>query len=226
MHHDSEVQVEAEPREVCVRGWGRQVLRIATFWTRDIGKSWEVSCDNRHEEPDLSQRGAAVDRAHGRPVQIRIGRRRRGTPLLPMPEEKQQVRMDPRVWRGVCEAEGVPGQPTSFMQARVGYPTTPVLRGHEEGDQLGSIARARSGAEADLLFQQSTAKARGEVLGLRKGSSNSSVLGTKASPLLLEFHYDSNDRPPNMQGLTKTGCSKQNDALGSRTFWVWRTVWA
>jgi len=103
------------------------------------------------------------------------------------------------------------------MQAKVGYPTLPILRCHGEDDQLSSVARARSGAEADLLCQQSTAKARGEIPGLRKGSSSSSVLNTKASPLLPEFHCDSNDRPPNLQGLTKIGCSGKNGALGSRT---------
>jgi len=36
----------------------------------------EVCCHNSYEKPNLSERSAAVDGAHDRSVQIRIGRRR------------------------------------------------------------------------------------------------------------------------------------------------------
>jgi len=62
---------------------------------RNRGEPQEVCCHNSYEKPDLSERGAAVDRMHGRSVQIRIGKRRQGSPLFPVPEEEQQVHMNP-----------------------------------------------------------------------------------------------------------------------------------
>ena len=117
--------------------------------------------NHSHEEPDLVERGAAVDRAHARPIQICVGRRRQGAPLLPVPEEKQYIRVDPGVRRGVCEAEGVLGQSTSIVQTKARYPTLPILRGHGEGDQFGPITGARLGAKTDLFRQQGVARARG-----------------------------------------------------------------
>ena len=119
--------------------------------------------DNRHEEPNLGERGATVDGAHGRCVQIHIGGRRQGAPSLPVPEEKQQVRVDPGERRGICEAKGVLGHPTGVVQARARYPALPILRGHREGDQFGPIAGARPGAKVDLRRQQGVARAKGKI---------------------------------------------------------------
>jgi len=58
-------------------------------------------CD---EEPHLGEKGAAVDRADGGPVQIRVRWRGQGSPLFPVLEEKQLVRMD-------CEVRGDIPQP-------------------------------------------------------------------------------------------------------------------
>ena len=74
-----------------------------------------MCCDNSHEEPDLGEGGATVDRAHGRSVQIRIGRRKQRASLFLVLEKKQQVCMHQGVRRGVCEAEGVPGQSTGVL---------------------------------------------------------------------------------------------------------------
>jgi len=120
------------------------------------------------------------------------------------------------VQRGVCEAEGVLGQPTGVVQARAKYPAPPILRGHIESNQFGPVTGARPGADANLLRQQSVARARGEIPGLRKGGSGSSILGTKTLPLLLELHCDSDNRPSYSQGLTKARCGRQNGAMGSR----------
>jgi len=120
------------------------------------------------------------------------------------------------VRKGVCKAEGVLGQSTGVVQAKVRYPASPILRSHREGDQFGHIAGTRPGVEADLLRQQGVARARSEILGLRKGSSGSSILNAKTSPLLTELHRDSNDRPPNPQGLIKARCGRQNGEMGSR----------
>jgi len=38
---------------------------------------------------------------------------------------------------------------------------------------------------------------------------------TKTSPLLPEFHRNSDDRPPHSQGLTEARCGRSNGALGS-----------
>ena len=124
--------------------------------------------------------------------------------------------MDPGMRRGICKAEGVPCQSTSVVQAKVRYPTPPILCSYRKGDQFGSNARVRPGAEANLLRQQSTARTRGEIPGLRKGSPSSSILSTKTLPLLPEFYRDSNGRPPDPQGITKIECSRQNGALGSK----------
>ena len=48
--------------------------------------------------------------------------------------------MDPRVRRGVCNAEVVYGQSTSVVQAKVRYPTLLILHSDREGDQFGAIA--------------------------------------------------------------------------------------
>ena len=90
--------------------------------------------------------------------------------------------MDLGVRRGVCKAEGIPSQPASVVQARVRYPTPPILR--REGDQFGTIAGARPDAEVDLLCQQGIAGAIGEIPGLRESNPGSSILSEKTSPLL------------------------------------------
>ncbi|XP_068504573.1 uncharacterized protein [Phaseolus vulgaris] len=163
------------------------------------GESREVRCYNSHEKPNIGERSAAVDRAHGRSVQICVGRRRQGTPLFPVPKEKQQVRLDQRVRRGVFEAKGVPGQSTSIVQAIARYPAPPLLRSYREGDQFCSATGARPGVEANLFRQQGVARARGEMPSLRKSNSGSSFLRAKNLPLLPELHRNSNDRPPNSQ---------------------------
>jgi len=124
--------------------------------------------------------------------------------------------MDPGVQRGVRKAEGVLGQSTSVVQAKVRYPAPPILRGHREGDQFGPIAGARPSAKADLFRQQGAARARGEIQGLRKGSPGSIILSVKTLPLLPELHCDSDDGPSNPQVLTKARCGRQNGAVGDR----------
>jgi len=124
--------------------------------------------------------------------------------------------MDQRVRRGVREAEGVPGQSISVVQARTRYSTLPILYSYREGDKFGSATRAEPGAEVGLLRQQSVAWARGEIPGLRKSGSGGSVLSAKTAPLLLELHCDSDDKPYNPQGLTEARCGRQDDAMGGR----------
>ena len=116
--------------------------------------------------------------------------------------------------RGVCKAEGVPGQSTSVVQAKTRYPTLPIIRSYREGDQFGFAARAGPGAETDLLRQQSVTRARGEILGLRKSGSGCSILSGKTSPLLPELHRNSDGRPSNSQGLIEARCSRQDSAMG------------
>jgi len=70
--------------------------------------------------------------------------------------------------RGVREAEGVLGQSTSVVQARTRYSTPPILCSYREDNQFGSVVRAGPGVETDLLHQQSVARARGEIPGLRE----------------------------------------------------------
>ena len=78
--------------------------------------------------------------------------------------------MDPGVRKGVCKAEGVSGQSTSVLQARVRCSTPSILRSQREGDQFGPIARARSGAEADLFHQQGVARAEVRYQALEKAA--------------------------------------------------------
>jgi len=78
--------------------------------------------DNSHEEPDLGERGAAVDRTHGRFVQIRVGRRRQGAPLFPMLEEKQQVCVDPGVRRTFVKLKKYLASPPMLCKPELGTP--------------------------------------------------------------------------------------------------------
>jgi len=55
-------------------------------------------------------------------VQICISWRRQGSPLLPVPEEEQQVHLDQGVRRGVPQAEGVPGQSPVLCKPQPGTP--------------------------------------------------------------------------------------------------------
>jgi len=109
------------------------------------------------------------------------------------------------VQRGVPKTKGVLDQSTNVVQATAGYPTSPVLG---------------PGAEANLLCQQSIAGARGEIQGHRESSPGSSVLSAKTSPLLLELHRNSDDRPSHSQGLTETKCGRKDDAMCSRAIRV------
>ena len=55
--------------------------------------------------------------------------------LISSPEEKQQVRMDPVVRRGVRKAERVANrQSTSIVQAKARYSASLVPRSYREGD--------------------------------------------------------------------------------------------
>jgi len=83
-----------------------------------------VCCNPCHEKSDLGERGAAVDRADGHPIQIRICWRGQGPPLLPMFEEEQPFRVDRRVRE-------------AFLKLKEYLATPPVLC----KPQLGTLLR-------------------------------------------------------------------------------------
>ena len=98
---------------------------------------------------------------------------------------------------GVFQIEGVPGQPTGVVQARVRYPAPVILRSYRKGDQFGPIAGSRPDTEANLFRQQDIVGARGEIPDLRESSLSGRILNKKTLPLFPELHRDSDDRPSN-----------------------------
>ena len=73
-------------------------------------------------------------------------------------KEEQQVHLDQGVRGGVPQAEGVPSQSPSVVQATAGYSAPPVLRSDRTGDQFGPCAGAGPSAEAYILCEQSIAR--------------------------------------------------------------------
>ena len=82
IHHNGKIQAKVEPGEVRVWSRGREIPGFFAHWTRNPGESREVCFHNKYEKLDLGERSAAIDRAHGRTVQIRIGRRGQGHPYF------------------------------------------------------------------------------------------------------------------------------------------------
>ena len=93
-----------------------------------------MRCDYSHEESDLDEGSATVDRMDGRFISIRVSRRGQEAPLFPVFKEEQQVRMDQGVRKIVSQVEGILSQPTSIVQATDGYPASVVLRRHRSDD--------------------------------------------------------------------------------------------
>ena len=118
-----------------------------------------MRCNPRDEEHNLSKGSAVVDRADGHSVSICIGWRRQRPPILPVSKEEQQVNLDQGVRGDVPQAEGVPGQSLSIVQATAGYSALPVLRGNGAGNQFSPCAGTGPGAEAYILCEQSIARA-------------------------------------------------------------------
>ena len=122
-----QIRVEAQPREVYFRRRSWEVLRLPLDRTGNRGEPREVRGDHGNEEPSVGEGGAAAHRSAGGVVAIHVRRGREGSPLFPMSQTEQQVRLDQGMRGGLRQAEGISSEPTSFVQATGGHPSVCTL---------------------------------------------------------------------------------------------------
>ena len=82
------------------------------------------------------------------------------------------------------------------------------------GNQLSSCSRAGPDAKTNILCEQGTAGARGEVPGPGEGSPIRGVLGQDASSLLSELYSGGNDGLTYPEGAAEARRGRKNGALG------------